>query len=348
MHDDDFGDFDDDCDVAFPVIRVHELSEFVFCPRAGVIAHETAAEDTGEESSEPGPRLGGYWDYTEHRFTEEIQTVRRNLLYWLLLTIPSVALILVIRAYVSLIAAAIAASVLGFVLSKILYSLLQLFHLVRERYLLRNAKEATVNFAPKHVTSVNWWALRKAGFECRKPDDNYFDSAEQIAGKPWRVLSHGIQIRVPVVRKHRGERTHGPQHTVRLMAYCHLLEICERADTPFGILMFAGSDECVVVPNTKQHRQEFSEALNRYRRFFSGSDHDRGHPAIPRDTRCRGCHLGKPRKYVQFESETVLDGESLSPMLMDDHHCTCGDRFRWYPPHKDIVAWQQRKREALE
>ena len=109
MHDDDFGDFDDDCDVAFPVIRVHELSEFVFCPRAGVIAHETAAEDTGEESSEPGPRLGGYWDYTEHRFTEEIQTVRRNLLYWLLLTIPSVALILVIRAYVSLIAAAIAA-----------------------------------------------------------------------------------------------------------------------------------------------------------------------------------------------------------------------------------------------
>lgn len=348
MRDDEPDESDDDRDVPFQVIRVHELSEFVFCPRAGLIAHETAVEDTGDEYADPGPKLGGYWDYTEHRFDEEIQRVRRHLAYWSLLTVPSLLLVLAIRSYFSVTIAALSASLLGYVLSKVLYALLQLFHLIRERYLLKSADGKSVNLAPKHISTVNWWALRKAGFECRKPDDNYFDSARLLAGKPWRVLEHGVQLRVPVVRKHRGDRIQGPQHTVRLITYCELLEVCERAQSPFGVLMFAGSDECVVIPNTRQYRQESSAALNRYRRFLSGSEHDRGLPAIPRDSRCRGCHLGKPRKYVPFESETLLDGERLSPMLMDDYHCTCGDRFRWYPPHKEIEAWQERKRESLE
>ena len=52
-------------------VRVHVLSEHVFCPRAAVLAMESG-DDNGEEERLLGPRLDGFEDYDEQRFAEEL------------------------------------------------------------------------------------------------------------------------------------------------------------------------------------------------------------------------------------------------------------------------------------
>ena len=53
-------------------VKVHVLSEHVFCPRAAMLAHESG-EDSGDEEPLLGPRLDGLADYDEHRFVEELR-----------------------------------------------------------------------------------------------------------------------------------------------------------------------------------------------------------------------------------------------------------------------------------
>ena len=54
-----------------PWVRVHELTEFMFCQRAGVIAREESKPDSGDEL-ERAPRLDYLHDY-------EIELIERDL-----------------------------------------------------------------------------------------------------------------------------------------------------------------------------------------------------------------------------------------------------------------------------
>ena len=88
---------------------------------------------------------------------------------------------------------------------------------------------------------------------------------------------------------------------VRAAAYCRLIKTCEGGNAPFGVLMFAGSYDCLVIPNNGEAQSHFERALREVQEFLSVYEGGKFVPAAPTDNRCSGCHCGKPRKHVDGE-----------------------------------------------
>lgn len=327
---------------SYPETRVHVLSEQVFCPRAAILALESG-DDCGEEDRPLGPRLDGFEDYDEHRFAEELHNRWRQLCLWLTLLAPAILLVLAVWWLTSLIWGALVSLPLFVFLAKIWDSLTAIVALVREQALFRAASPAEIDLTSNQVREVNWWALRKAGFDCYKPPESHHDLSERLVGRPWRVLTKGTTLRIPVIRKHRGDRVWHTQHLVRVAAYCKLIEACELADAPFGVLMFAGSKECLILPNSNVAKMHFEKAMEDTRElmeFWAGGKYA---PQEPTDARCRGCHWGRPCEYVAGLTDTILNGNPQPPLqtrAKNDkyYHCPCGDKFGGVPPHDDAIA----------
>ena len=324
-------------------IGVHALSEFVFCPRAGLLARESGPGDTGEEQPSLGPRLDGFHDYHEQRFTEEIHAAIGAARMWLTCLAPALLLVFIVWNVVSPFGGLVSSLPAVYVTALLWDAILVIATLVRERSVLRNAPAISVELAPKEITKINWWTLRKAGFDCVRLRDAHRDEA--LIGKPWRLLIKDTQWRIPVIRKHRGEPTWGPQHVVRAAAYCRLVERCEGGRAPFAILLFANSYDGVVIPNTPEHQRQLDRALEEFDRAAERSDQGQAIPPAPTDDRCRGCGWGEP---VSVHVPTVLNGQTIPPLKIEgiargEWHCACGDQFRWTPPHGDI----ERLRDAV-
>ncbi len=327
-----------------PIIRVHDLSESVFCPRAGVISHEKADDDADQEP-QLGPKLSGFWNFDEHRFN---QAITETLIQFVITS--SAFFAICVFGFIGT-ASSIIWLPVAFLGSRCVggyawRSGAKLFNLVLERYRLKYADVKSVELRPTKIQYLNWWVLRKFGFECFAPDEKLGDNREKLAGKPWRILRYGDGILVPVVRKHLGSCTKGQQHTVRLMAYCHLIEHCTNAESPFGVLLFNKGDECVVIPNNRKHKKEFRDALADFRDLLLRGNYAEELDNNPQDTRCRGCKLGEPRKYKAGKTTTILDGQELVPMIYDDYHCDCGDRFCWQPLHEKTLAMIEMKESS--
>jgi hypothetical protein len=192
------------------------------------------------------------------------------------------------------------------------------------------------------IRTINWWSLRRSGFDCLKPVDPHFSLRDELSGRPWRILTKGTSLRIPVIRKHRGEPVHRPQHSLRLAAYCRLIEECEGAQAPFGILMFAGSYDCLLIPISGDAKAAVTDRLTEVRQFLETIDSGRYSPPAPTDGRCHGCHWREPRKYIPGQSETIHNGERLAPYLPSQskdraYHSDCGDRFRWVPAFEEAT-----------
>ena len=88
-----------------PELQVHVLSEYVFCPRACVLAR-ASGEDQGDEEPNLGPRLDGYVDYDAKRFAEALHAAWTEIGHWLTWLAPALLLVLVsgwfVSAYVAL------------------------------------------------------------------------------------------------------------------------------------------------------------------------------------------------------------------------------------------------------
>lgn len=338
---DDFGDFGSGLGGGRFVPRsytigVHALSEFIFCPRAGLLARESSAGDSGEDVP-LGPRLDTFHDYHEHRFTEEIHAAWGEVRWWLTCLAPALLFILIVWQTVSPFGGIVAALPAVFVISRLWDTAGLIVTLVRERAVLRAAPVASIDFAPRQITEINWWTLRKAGFDCVLLRDPHRD--EMLTGKPWRLLIKDAQWRIPVIRKHRGERKWGTQHLVRAAAYCRLVENCEGGRAPFAILMFADSYDGLIIPNLGDHQRQLDRAVQDFDRAVELSDRGQGIPPAPTDDRCGGCHWGQP---THADEPTVLNGRPIPSLRIEgvshgDWHCACGDKFRWTPPHEDTI-----------
>lgn len=317
-------------------VGVHDLSEFVFCPRAGLLSCASASSDSGEEEPPLGPRLDGFHDYDELRFAEELEGAWGELRLWLTGLAPALLLTLVVWRMVSPLAGLTVSLPVFYLAARIWDTGLVIVALVRERAVLRAAPTTPVNLAPQQMTEVNWWSLRKAGFECLKPRDPHVD--DQLTGKPWRLLVKETQWRIPVIRKHRGDRTWGPQHVVRAAAYCRLVESCEGGRAPFAVLLFADSYDGFLIPNTPEHQQQLDRALEDFQRARNLSDRGQAVPPAPADNRCQGCHWGWP---VSLDQPTILEGVTVPALKIEgiatgEFHSVCGDKFRWTPAHAEI------------
>lgn len=318
-------------------VGVHVLSEHVFCARAGTLALEFEGKDQGEEGTHLGPRLDGFcYDYDEARFNEVIQNDWGELRRWLTWFAPAALLPFAAWRLHSVPAALFASLPMFWIVAGILDTVKKLITHMRARAACRAAASVTIDMAPTNLIKVDWWSLRKAGFDCHKPVDAYSD--DHLVGKPWRVLIKDTMWRIPVIRKHRGDAVCHSQHIVRAAAYCQLVESCEGGRAPFAVLLFAGSYDCMIIPNSSASQRELDRALDDFAEFLRVSDGGRFIPAVPPDHRCRGCPWGRP---IPMSEPTILKGQTLWPLRIEgirkgEFHCQCGDRFNFVPLHADI------------
>jgi len=345
----DDSDFSPASRFRFPARRpigVHVLSEHVFCPRAAVIAYESSG-DVGDEEPNLGPRLDLFIDYNEHKFTEALQQAWGEMRLWLTLMAPAVLVVMLACYFHSVLAGLVLSLPVFILLAKCWDTLTHIIALVREQARYRAAPEVVIDPEPTEVKRLSWWSLRKAGFDCNKPVDALSDPDGAVNGRPWRMLRKGT-IAVPVIRRHHGNADWGPQHEVRIAAYCDLIEKCTGGEAPFGVILFAGTSHCAIIPNTNARQTLYDRALKDVTKFLEIQAAGTHIPSTPTDHRCTGCPHGKPRKLQQGRSETISNGRPLPAYTTNSvrasdgqvrgvFHCNCGDRFSWVPPHKDAI-----------
>lgn len=318
-------------------IGVHVLSEHVFCGRAGGLALESEGEDQGEEGPRFGPRLDQFcYDYDEARFEEAVQRDWGEVRRWLTWLGPAILVPFAAWRLHSGMAALLISLPAFWIVAKILEACQTLLTHLRARSTYRAATTVTIDMAPRSLIQVDWWALRKAGFDCHRPLDAY--RGERLIGRPWRVLVKDTKWRIPVIRKHRGEAVCRPQHQVRAAAYCRLIESCEGGRAPFAVMLFGGTYDCVIIPNNAASERDLDQALADFDDFLRVTDEGRFIPDVPTDNRCRGCPWGRP---IPLSETAILNGQPLWPLRIEgirhgNFHCICGDRFNFVPLHAEI------------
>lgn len=332
-------------DPGTPRLGVRVVSEMIFCPRAGLIAYELSKQgkllDGDEGDAETSPRLDWLPDYNDDLIYEALQQ-RWDEVYWVL----KIAIWWAIGTAVMFFAVdsglggllAVPFAVLPFWLVPQGRQILELER--RWRAYRRAQNTLQISELGSEERTVNWWQLRKAGFAVTKPQEPNVHREWQLAGCPFLVLRYQA-LAIPVFRKHRGQRDVHSQNRARIAAYCQLLEWCERAQSPFGIMLFAGSYDAVIIPNNARSQAIFRDGLLQARAVIKAADAG-DPPGLPTRNQCVGCPLGYPKAFRPGETDahlSVLPG-SFTPRTGVDgrgYHCVCGDRFEWLPPHQRAI-----------
>jgi len=212
-------------------VGVHVLSEYVFCPRAAVLARESGKDD-GEVEHPLGPRLDGFADYDERRFVEELHAAWGELRFWLTLLAPATLLMLLAWRLVSGYAGVVAQPAAVAFRRESGCALMRIWQLVRERAIFAAAVPATIDLASPEIREVNWWSLRKAGFRLPEAQRGLPLPRSTIGGLAVADAHEDRILRIPVVRKHRGKRQCRPQQVVRIAAYCRLMRRTKGQNLP--------------------------------------------------------------------------------------------------------------------
>ena len=327
---------------SMPWISVHVLAQFVFCPRAGVIAHQRGREEDDDRPPR-APRLDHLPDFRPAIIREALDAVRGDL--WTFATYASIwVAILALIAFVHPI-------LVGMLLLASAIYVPSVYCLVRDYLVLRGrmqlALRAKARGPDPNISApqiVNWWELLKADYEPTMPRKPHTDRALRLFGKPHLILTHKGQ-RIPVIRKWRGKEVLHRKDHARCAAYAHLVETCENTTVPFVVILFGTGYDGVSVPITVSAKKAFRDGLGRARRFLKRGPDGALDPDKPRTSGlCKGCDFGKPRLYERGRSETMLGEAHLAAQVTETHdrksyHCTCGDRFGdGVPPHEWAVA----------
>ncbi len=330
-----------------PKLGVHVLTEFMFCPRAGVLEYERAREDFGQQEDRVA-RLDYQPDYTVALIEAEMASILSRFARAGTWAVGALVLLLVIALVIDFATAVIlglaAVSAWAPWAWRLFREYLRL-HARRRRALSASGREPDANIAA--VQQVNWWELLKADFDPVERREANYDPGLRLSGKPSMVLLRGA-VCIPVFRKHHGDRTLHPQHHARMAAYAHLLKTCERVQVPYGVILFGDGEQGVSVPITDYAVKQFEQGLADARELLLTLQRQPVQPDRPTKlSACGQCHLGRPRLYRPGKSETVLGDAVLEPRLTEarktqkEYHSDCGDRYShdgWTPPHELAVA----------
>jgi CRISPR/Cas system-associated exonuclease Cas4 (RecB family) len=314
-------------------LGVYVLTQFIFCPRAAILAFEK-----GVFLDEDTPFPTATWMPWEEKEIDDL--LRQQLFEAKVLSaiILGGGLLFFLLAYfyfpLLFIAGLVHVAWFGTFLVVRINSVVEL---QAKRRALQTAAAAEPDPKNPGVQPVSWWALLKAGFESRPLQSALKDPQEQLQGEPWRVLRKG-SMRIPVWRLPTDDRTLYPKHFARMAAYAHLLRASEGGETPFGVILYANSHEGVAIPLGKEANKIFETGLATARTVIA--EKDKKAPPVPPANVCRGCMYGHPRQHKLGATENVLDGKTLSVCGALDgegmiYHSLCGDRFSWLPPHEE-------------
>ncbi len=317
------------------IIGVHVLTEFLYCLRAGLAQFE---EDRVDERDGQIPRL----DYLPEYEIQKIIAKRARLLWRVYALLCLLAGFSVVTGLLGWLVHPV--FLLSWLAGTVLLSLLLVrYSIWTVRLTLRlNAFYRAQRGAPpadlQSDTVVNWWSVLKDGFDCL-PGRTTTDRLLGIRGRSYYVLRRG-SLAIPVFMYNGKAKKVRYQDRARIAAYCHLLGVNELADSPYGLMLWAGSDTAVAIPNNAAAQRILREALDRARQSIRLSVETGSDPPPPEnESRCNDCPIGKPRRYDPRRPPHLRHGEPLRPQLCGNgrektYHCLCGDRFEWTPPHQ--------------
>lgn len=314
-----------------PHVSASTLAEYSFCPRAGILTHEGGYSDPEEEL----PSFG-LLPWYEQDSIEEAYTHALYVLFAMPVGLVALVVVLSLFALGNVAYPFLLIALLGGWSIAAWRAYLRWRELGERRLAARLATVCDPVPGKNAFQPVNWWGLLLAGYEVRRPDTAMHDERWKLSGKPRRILQKG-SLRIPVHRIRNPEGPILPQHIVRVMAHCHLLEATEGANSPFAIVLFGNTYEGMTVPNTHENRERFYTAIGRVRATIIESDaRERDPPEPVTGNLCSGCHYGRPRP-ISLEDKTMRYGDPVAPFRLHNakkiFHCDCGDRFRWKPAH---------------
>ena len=306
---------------------VHELTEFVFCPRAGLQCRRESLGDTGQELDRL-PRLDYLPDFDVVEIRATLNELAQQMETFVIGTIIGGFCLFLVAAFINWIPAATIAA--GYVFPLRWY--LQQWNICRQlEQRLRDARSQPADEPPLPLTQqvrVNWWSLLKAGMTPVEYEEGHRDPTLCLSGRPWRVLQRG-SLRIPVFRKRSGPPELHPQHFIRMTAYCHLVAECELAEVPYAIVLFGDDFDGIAIPNRPQDGQPFRDALQSARDVLLEFETQCKPPPLPEPTSaCRNCHWGLPRR-CDGEQNSTFQTKGRDEVL---YHSPCGDLFGWVPP----------------
>lgn len=327
-----------------PWIKVHVLSEFVFCKRAGIVAFEAERDDLGVEEEDPRANVNYMPRHELDAIIRDIEHTTQSLVRWLPVPIVSALVTLTAGWWLGW-CPAVVGIFLTMGLSKPIFTALDRLKELKELYAYTQSRKP---IEPDPLNSadqrIDWWELHKAGFESFAPPRKLDDESVRLAGKPWRILRRE-HLMIPVFKKKMSGKD--PEkiedtHYARSAAYCHLLQQGAGVESPYGIVLFDIDNEFEGrALNFSAARKKFRDGLVMAR--LTVRDSKGGVvPDAAYASLCNGCPHGKPM--ATKHSTLVRPGSDLSlPLLVAkgaderEYHSDCGDRFNWIPPHEKAL-----------
>ena len=325
---------------ADPEVGVYTLSEFVFCVRAGSLPFEKAKSEEVDQAESPN------WDYLPRHDLPQIESTLQQLKpkvsFWGIAgtMVLLVTLILAFTSPVEVTGLGLIFLVwIGVKLCPLAYRALTLAWIQSQA---QNATAREPDLNSNGNQAVNWWELHKAGFRSVSYQDYLFHADWKLRGRPWRVLRRG-SVRIPVFRKLHGDSTLHRQHSVRIAAYCDLIEECEGAESPYGVVLFGKGFDGVAIGNTPEIQCLFHSELLNVRKVIRQSQDGEKPPEPPAKSLCYRCPVGRPIVHRPHETEhayydRLLPVKAFRGKDGQRYHSHCGDRFRWLPPHERSEA----------
>ena len=166
------------------------MSEFIYCPRAGIVAFEQSSNDRGDEINQ-SPNLGDLPSYDVDRIQTALSDVTDSLKKLVgLLAAIGVVILSVWYAVEPGAAICLGLGSLG-TLPRLIGDIVKYCRLKKDYWDFMHSRAEEPNWQLHNEQEVDWWKLIHAGFESREKVEPLYDHELKLAGKPFRVLRKG-------------------------------------------------------------------------------------------------------------------------------------------------------------
>ena len=324
-------------------VSVHALGQYLYCPRAAILAMETGED---RDIDEPLPRLTYLPNFSREQIEVELSKRAWMIIYSIPIAVGIVTLmsIAVERQQLLLFYPMVflGLAYIGWLAAK-LTEIMQLS-------LRRRAAIVAESYEPDRsvtgIQAVNWWSMLAAGYEPVNYQQPFRHPEYPIEGCPWRVLEKA-SVRIPVIRA-GGDKLGGaagelyPKYIIRLVAYAMLLESAGHLDAPFGLVFPMDSPKGLAVRITPALREKTLRSLEEFVIKLRDSQEHAVEPRPPEHrNRCLGCDYGEPEEISVKEIAKARKAGTRLTVLQHGtgrtYHCQCGDRFGSAPPHRKSI-----------
>ncbi len=312
-----------------PWLSVHAISEYCFCPRAGLIAYENKRSENYDEP----PSFDTLPKYEIEEIEEAIGTKTKLLIRWLIAVVVLAVLVPIAVNFEQHWYMVIAA--VGMLLGswQSINTFLILLELQKRLDAIKRAKCVEPDPYLNEYQPVNWFGLLNLDFQSQKLKEPLRDDEWNFEGAPWRILIKG-DLQIPVFRTRSRQVAPRESQVTKCMAYCRLVSVSLEKECPYGIILTGDDLSGFAIPNTQTFRQGFHDCIVKLRQLIQSTRYGIETKVDFDSSKCSGCPLGEPHS-VELGRHIVQFGAPVEPHTdRDGKHSDCGDRFKWHPPYR--------------